>query len=149
MKYSFILLLNMLFVFASCNSGKEDSIEAWKKEIMNAERAFADKVKADGIPAGFLAFAADNAVLKRNGKLVIGKEAIKSRFDNQTSQSEEESLDWEPDYIDVSESGDMAYTYGKFTYSYTDSTGTTQQSNGFFHTVWKRQSDGSWKYVWD
>lgn len=36
-----------------------------------------------------------------------------------------------------------------YTYSVTDSTGETKSSSGIFHTVWKRQADGTWKFVWD
>jgi ketosteroid isomerase-like protein len=56
---------------------------------------------------------------------------------------------WSPDFIDVSKEGDMAYTYGKYVWQSPDSTGKMNVSNGIFHTVWKRQVDGSWKYVWD
>ena len=59
------------------------------------------------------------------------------------------SLVWEPDFIDVSVAGDLAYTYGKFTYTSITESGDTLTSKGIFHTVWKRQEDGSWKYVWD
>ena len=58
-------------------------------------------------------------------------------------------LVWKPDYVDVSESGDLAYTYGKYTFTSRDSTGRKVVSKGIFHTVWKRQEDGSWKFVWD
>ena len=30
-----------------------------------------------------------------------------------------------------------------------DSTGKTNENRGAFHTVWKKQKDGSWRYVWD
>jgi len=44
---------------------------------------------------------------------------------------------------------DLEKEYGKYSYSIIDSTGTEISSNGIFHTVWKKQPDGSWKYVWD
>jgi len=43
----------------------------------------------------------------------------------------------------------MAYTYGKYTMTIIDSAGESKVSNGIFHTVWKKQKDGSWKFVWD
>jgi ketosteroid isomerase-like protein len=43
----------------------------------------------------------------------------------------------------------MAYTYGKYLWKVKDTTGKIQEFKGVFHTVWKRQSDGSWKYGWD
>ena len=89
------------------------------------------------------------AVLMRNNKLVIGKKNLSVLFENQASKPKDEKLSWKPDFVDVSASGDLAYTYGQYTYSYTDSTGTIVESEGVFHTVWKRQADGSWRFVWD
>jgi ketosteroid isomerase-like protein len=56
---------------------------------------------------------------------------------------------WKPDFVDVSKDGEMAYTYGKFTWTFIDSLGNKNNFKGLFHTVWKKQKDGSWKYVWD
>jgi ketosteroid isomerase-like protein len=59
------------------------------------------------------------------------------------------SLVWKPDYVDVSKSGDLGYTYGTYNYTSLDSLGNEQSSSGVFHTVWKRQEDSSWKFVSD
>lgn len=49
----------------------------------------------------------------------------------------------------VSKSGDIAYTYGKYVWEFTNEAGAVKQVRGVFHTVWKKQNDGSWKNVWD
>ena len=103
----------------------------------------------EGISKAFMTYAAEDAVLMRNDKLVIGKNNLAMLFENQASKPKNESLNWKPDFVDVSASGDLAYTYGHFTYSITDSTGTKNESSGVFHTVWKRQTNGSWRFVWD
>ncbi|MBL7111012.1 MAG: DUF4440 domain-containing protein [Bacteroidales bacterium] len=59
------------------------------------------------------------------------------------------SLVWEPEFVDVEESGDLGYTYGSFVFTAKDSTGNDIESKGVFHTVWKRQADGEWRFVWD
>jgi len=43
----------------------------------------------------------------------------------------------------------LAYTYGKYTWQIKDTQGKITKYQGIFHTVWKKQSDGTWKYVWD
>ncbi|MCX2718594.1 YybH family protein [Lentiprolixibacter aurantiacus] len=144
------LLLLITGMFVGCHKdNKKVSMDQWKKEILEAERAFAAMAKAEGIPEAFLAYAADSAVLMRNNSLVIGRGQMTEYFEKQSKSSAEMSLSWEPDFIDVSSSGDMGYTYGKFTFTMTDSTGVKQEGKGIFHTVWKRQQDGSWKFVWD
>jgi ketosteroid isomerase-like protein len=111
---------------------------------MITEKAFALMAKEKGIAEAFYAFAADDAVIKRGQNIINGKEGIREYYEKQPPTGQ---LEWSPDFADVS--GDLGYTYGKFTYSEKDSTGVVKQSTGFFHTVWKRQKDGTWKFVWD
>lgn len=136
----------LLVLLTACNS-REDSSEKWKKEIVETEKAFAALAQNEGITEAFLTYAADDAVLMRNNALVKGKEDIKALL--QAEASENVSLVWQPDFVDVSSSGDLAYTYGKFTYTLSDSLGNENVMEGVFHTVWKRQDDGTWKFVWD
>ena len=124
------------------------SLEKWKNEILETEQNFAKMAMEKGIDKAFLFYAADDAVLIRNNELVIGKNAITKHFENQKSNNDV-SLTWEPDFVDVAKSGDLGYTYGKYIFTSTDSNGNKVESNGVFHTVWKRQPDGTWKFVWD
>ncbi len=150
MKKKIKLLLPAVLLLFSCNvESEKDSVETWKKEIVETEHSFALMAAEEGISKAFMAYAAEDAVLMRNNKLVIGKENLSELFESQVSKPRDEKLSWKPDFVDVSSSGDLGYTYGKFTYSFTDSTGTTIENEGVFHTVWKRQADGSWRFVWD
>ena len=101
----------------------------------------------EGISKAFLAYAADDAVLLRDNRLIIGKDSLRANFKN--GKTDGGNLKWKPDFVDVALSGDLGYTYGKYTYTTVDSTGNKQVAKGIFHTVWKRQTDGSWKFVWD
>ena len=59
-------------------------------------------------------------------------------------------INFASDRVQVAESGDMAYTRGHFTMRSTDpATGQPRQDSGSYLTVWKKQSDGSWKAVED
>lgn len=140
----------MLLILASCHTPPDaGSREIWKQEILDVERDFAAMAEKEGIMEAFLHFAAEDAVLMRNDMLIIGRRQLTEHFQSILSQPEDEKLSWEPDFVDVSASGDLGYTYGAYKYSYTDSTGTPVEHKGVFHTVWKRQSDGSWRFVWD
>jgi ketosteroid isomerase-like protein len=146
--HSLAILAFMLFY--SCNTVPDSaSLETWKQEILEVEADFAAMAAIDGIAAAFLYFAAEDAALMRNDQLFIGREKLEELFANGTSPPHDETLSWIPDFVDVSASGDLAYTYGSYTYSYTDSTGAPVEQSGIFHTVWKRQADGSWRFVWD
>jgi ketosteroid isomerase-like protein len=128
---------------------QENSIEKWKKEIIETELAFAQMAQKEGISKAFLTYAAEDAVLMRNNSLIIGMESIRESFNNQKTELGSVSLTWKPDFVDVASSGDLGYTYGKYVYTVIDSTGNEKTDTGIFHTVWKRQPDGKWKFVWD
>jgi len=139
-----IITLSLIFLMLDACAKNQSALE---KEIEETESEFAQMASEKGIPEAFIYFAADNAVILRNNSIIRGKDSIKIWFSQQSYSNI--SLTWKPDFIDVSESGDLAYTYGKYTYSIIDSTGKERTSSGIFHTVWKKQPDGSWKYVWD
>ncbi len=144
------LILPFFICFYACNtSSKKEPIEKWKREILETEKDFAAMAQQKGISEAFLFYAAEDAVLMRNNSLIIGIEALKERFEKDKSVGDQVSLDWKPDFVDVASSGDLGYTYGKYTYTTTDSIGESKVIEGVFHTVWKRQADGKWKYVWD
>lgn len=150
MKNCILFSIIVVILLISCNyQNSEDSIKKWKTEIIETERDFARMADEEGIEKAFLSYAADDAVLMRNNNLVLGKESIRERFQTPGSPSGSVTLSWEPDFVDVSACGDLGYTYGKYTATITDSLGNIQLDSGIFHTVWKRQPDGFWRYVWD
>ena len=146
MKRILILFILLIPLVHACTP-REEQLEKWKQEIVETEKEFSAMAQKEGIPAAFIAYAAEDAVLMRNNSLIIGKEALAESL--QESSNENVSLIWEPDFVDVAGSGDLGYTYGKFVYTLTDSLGNENVAEGIFHTVWKRQADGSWKFVWD
>jgi ketosteroid isomerase-like protein len=133
---------------AWCQKATVDSIETWKKDVLQTERDFQKKAGDEGIGPAFTAFADENAVILRGGGAVKGKKAI-GDFYARLPANEKVVLTWEPDFVDVSSCGDMAYTYGNYRRIVYDSRGKSTSSSGVFHTVWKRQPGGSWKFVWD
>jgi len=124
---------------------EKKSIKKWKQEILKTEQDFAKMVNEEGIHNAFITYAAEDAVLMRNNKLVIGKNNIDLLYRQQTSKG----LAWVPEFVDVSASGDLGYTYGYYTFTYLDESGEEAEDRGVFHTVWKRQADGNWRFVWD
>lgn len=142
-----IALITLLFLsFLTCETKNDnDLIEKWKQEISESEKNFAKMVKNEGIHNAFVAFASEDAVLMRNNTVIKGKNAIDEHYKGVDTKS----LTWTADFIEVSRSGDLGYTYGTYQYIFKDSLGNEQIDTGIFHTVWKRQPDGTWKYVWD
>jgi ketosteroid isomerase-like protein len=135
-------------LFYSCKTDTASLCEGAKKEIEQAEKDFEKMAAEKGIAEAFWYYADSNAAIRRGGDSVIkGKEGIKNFYS--AGYFKTASVKWSPDFVDAAEKGDMGYTFGKYTWASKDSSGKVNEAKGIFHTVWKKQKDGSWKYVWD
>jgi len=101
-----------------------------------------------GIAEAFYYFADEKAVIKReNDTLIIGKESIRIYYDKKNNKHT--TVNWTPDFVDASDCGTLGYTYGKYVWKIKNPNDDTVVYKGIFHTVWKKQNDNTWKYVWD
>ncbi|MDD4993036.1 MAG: DUF4440 domain-containing protein [Paludibacter sp.] len=144
--------LKFIFIYLSCImvvSGQQPaSCETWKQQVASTEKAFEKMAHDKGITEAFYYFADSMAVIKRaNDSLIYGKECIRHFYALKNYSNA--TVNWTPDFIQVSNDGTLAYTYGKYLWKFKQVDGTTQEFTGIFHTVWKKQKNGSWKYVWD
>jgi|GEM_PF-906671 len=123
------------------------------KQVVNTEVAFSNESVENGIPEAFYRFIDDDGIAlsaagpprtKETFAKMIAAAKKKKKNDDRKSK-----LEWEPIYSHVSKSKDMAYNYGPYEYTITKAKGITQCFYGYFVTVWKRQLDGSWKFVFD
>ncbi|HET6890793.1 MAG TPA: nuclear transport factor 2 family protein [Pyrinomonadaceae bacterium] len=115
------------------------------QSLVDAERAFARTSEAQGTRPAFLAFIAEDGILFRptatNGK--------KWMQQNPLPPSEKRPLlAWQPAFADIAQAGDMGYTFGPWEYK-EDIKDEKPVAYGHFATVWKRQPDGTWKFVID
>ena len=135
----------VMSLYSTAQTVREQSI----KEINAAENAFAKMAAEKGVQQAFVFYAAEDAVIKRgNDSLVRGKVGIGNFY--ATDFFKRALVVWAPNFTDAAESGDMGYTFGNFTWQLKDESGKLiEERKGIFHTVWKKQKDGTWKYVWD
>ncbi len=144
---SVVILIFILLV--SCTPKATTKNNAYfREQIQKVEEDFKNTSQTKGIAEAFYTFADSNAVIKReNDTLIKGRENIKKYYSN--PKFDNASVTWKPNLIEVSEDGTLAYTYGEYIWTVVDSLGTKKDFKGIFHTVWKRQKDRTWKYVWD
>lgn len=109
--------------------------------LVEAERSFAQSAKVMGTRDAFLTWLADSAVifqpLPENGK-----ESWKKR------QPSKSVIAWEPDFAEISASGDLGVTSGPWRFYPADSPGIPA-AWGMFISVWRPQSNGGWQVVAD
>jgi ketosteroid isomerase-like protein len=113
--------------------------------LVEAERSFALTSLEIGTRPAFMKFFADNAVVFRPGP-VRYKEAMKDV--PLPANLKETTLEWEPLYADVAVSGDIGYTTGPAVWT-DHSPAKRPPYYGYYFSVWKRQTTGEWKVVFD
>lgn len=143
------LLFCLLFSISSCsslnhNNDKQNAIQGIEK----AEADFAKLAADSGIHIAFTHYAHDSAIVKtQKDSLIKGIAGISNFYNNPKLKNVQ--LTWKPDFVDAAASGELGYTYGKYNYDLTDSVGKHTVYKGIFHTVWKKNEAGEWKFVWD
>lgn len=112
------------------------------EDLFETDRAFSKLSEETSIEEAFLIYAADNAVILRDNQMpIIGKADISNSFEG---LSGDVVLTWEPLAGEISKSGDLGYTYGIYEFKK-----DTSVSKGTYVSIWKKQRDGSWRYVLD
>jgi ketosteroid isomerase-like protein len=117
-----------------------------RKNVRAADSAFADLGYRMGTAFAFSNSVAPEGVLFGNPQLVIGPRAIDAFLSGRGGES---SLSWHPVFAAVAGSRDLGYTIGEYTSTGRGPTGAAVQHFGKYLTVWKRQSNGTWKFVVD
>ena len=102
-------------------------------QVIAAERAFADYTREHGFKTGFLAYVAPDG---------WGFDPAPSPYPPRLEALPDEPqpgppLHWWPQFAGVANSGDLGFTTG----------GVTIPVRYF--TVWQRQGDGSWRWIYD
>jgi ketosteroid isomerase-like protein len=115
------------------------------QEMVKTEQAFSKMAEEKNIRDAFMAFIADDGLLFRPGA-VNGK---KWMLEHPVPPSDKKPLlAWQPSYAGMAASGDMGFTTGPWEFK-NDIKDEKPSGYGHFMTVWKKQPDGSWKFVVD
>lgn len=141
-----IILLFTLLCWITPGVAAPDK-EKLKAEVAALEDAFCAMARTKGINAAFTHFAApDVAFIDTDPRLFRGPAAVQQRMG---SDQPGVSLTWSAHYTDVSDDGTLGYNYGRFESRRPGPDGREIVRGGWFLSIWKRQPDGSWKYVMD
>ncbi len=117
-----------------------------RRFLYDLEAQFAKATAAGGGKA-FASWFASDAVSIANGKPPVqGHDAIAAQA---TWLPDTYQLTWTPDGGQMGPSGDMGYTWGHYSGHAKDAAGNDITTTGRYITMWKKQSDGSWKVVLD
>ncbi len=108
-------------------------------EIVAAERTFAADGYASGVKLSFLKWSAPDAVMLSPGP--VNAHQTLARAPDQPADYAGPRLIWWPLYAGAAISGDLGFTTGPYAYD--------DDRRGYYFTVWRREADGGWKWVFD
>jgi hypothetical protein len=130
-----ILTIALLALAAACSS--EPQAPADIGPVVEAERAFAARAQATGWVEAFEAYATADAIVLQAGPT----NAHESLAGIDPANRGDTSLSWAPEFAGISRAGDFGFTTGPY------NGGDT--AFGQYFTVWRRQEDGAWKWLYD
>ena len=105
--------------------------------VVAAERAFAADAPSLGIAGSFNKWSTPDAIVIGGGRV----QRVVDAYPDRPRPADEPLLEWWPNFAGIARSGDMGFTTGGVALG--------GQRTGQYFTIWKRQPDGAWKWVYD
>lgn len=121
---------------------EEELARAAVAELLEADRAFNTMAQAEGVPAAFNAYAAEDALIVTGRETLTGRAGIAASYQTWPATAR---LEWAPQTARVSARGDMGWTWGTSTYTAPDGARTP----GRYVSIWTRDVEGNWRYAFD
>lgn len=144
MKKRLLFALALLGPLALSAAQDKDKL---KKEVAAMEDAFSGMAQEKGLLAAFTHFAApDVAFIDTDPRKFRGLDAVRKRMGPDQPGVK---LTWSASFTDVSDDGTLGYNYGRYESRHPGPDRQEIVRGGWFLTIWKRQPDGSWRYVMD
>lgn len=138
MKYIFVIVFCLVVAMSAQG-------QSALQDMVKTEQAFSKMAEEQNARDAFLAFIADEGLLFRPGA-VNGKKWMQ---EHPVPPSDKNPLlAWQPAFAGMSVSGDLGFTTGPWEFK-ADRSDANPSGYGDFVTVWKKQADGTWKFVVD
>jgi ketosteroid isomerase-like protein len=111
-----------------------------KEQVRNTERAFA-KTMADRDHAAFISYLSDEAVFFNGAEALRGPSRVAEAW-KPLYQGAKPQFSWEPEQVEVLDSGTLALSSGPI-YD------PGHKRIGTFSSIWRKEPNGKWKIVFD
>ncbi|HEX8232474.1 MAG TPA: DUF4440 domain-containing protein [Caulobacteraceae bacterium] len=131
------LSLALALLMLAGGASRADAADA--AEVVAAERAFARDGLAMGVKRSFLKWSAPDAIVFDPDP--VKAHAVYGAAPDSDPTKPATPLKWWPRWAGVAQSGDLGFTTGAVERG--------DQRTGHYFTIWKKQADGSWKWIYD
>ena len=136
-------LIAMMGALALGSLGRAAEMTAVTAELVRTEREFFESAFSRGFGEAVRAYIAEDGFLANS--LTLGRAAQSDRA--RATKRERDVIRWRPLHADVAASGDLGFTWGV-----AESAPAKEgpfKPYGIYVTIWRRQTDGTWKFVYD
>jgi ketosteroid isomerase-like protein len=138
------LSVSTIILLLTCQPVVDVQVE--QEKLLQTDRAFAAYSVENGAAEAFNKYLTEDAMQLPAGRNpVFGREII---YQGMMKNQGKYVLDWKPQQAEVSLSGDLGYSWGTYTFSYTSTDGDTTEY-GKYVNIWKKQEDGNWRVFLD
>ncbi|MCF8239904.1 MAG: nuclear transport factor 2 family protein [Melioribacteraceae bacterium] len=132
-----------LLIFSSCKK-EEINMENEIQLLIQTDNDFSTASKELGAAAAFKKFLTKDALQFPGGADVLT--GVESIYSSMLEDDSTYSLTWKPQHAEVSNSGDMGWTWGYYKLTIKES---GQNRFGKYLNVWRKSENGKWKVAAD
>jgi len=144
-----LIASSLVVLPTACHRIDPSPAHADPTSLLETDRSFCQRSLAAGMKVAFVEYADTGVIKMDDGQLASrGIDSLRTRWAAPRPDGPS-PLYWEPQHAEVSSSGDMGYTFGYWRYPAQTEDGRDTIYYGNYVSIWKRQSDGTWKYVLD
>lgn len=157
MRRTYLALAITSLALAGCDAGKDKAhkaagttdVAAIEGQLKSIEAQWEKDYQAHDAEKLAGHYASDGALA--NPGSVLATDDVGRRLEiEKVAANKNSKISFSSDRVGVAKSGDFAYTRGHYTDEQTDpKTRQITALTGSYLTVWKKQSDGSWKAIED
>jgi ketosteroid isomerase-like protein len=152
-----IALVALVVATVDCNFGSSSSSTASSTPtasgaegdaLMQVSRDWAKAAEARDVERTLSYWSDDAMTLEPDRPAIAGKAALRNLVQS-GFKDPKFTITWEPEQAEISQAGDMGYLIEHNRITFTDTTGKVRTVFGKGVTIWKKDSNGTWKCVLD
>lgn len=136
-----------LMTIISCNQ-KEVDVSNEGEKLMQLSREWSRSASSRDVEKTLSYWTDDAVVISAGQPILKGKDAIRQMVEG-GYKNPSFKISWEPKSAEISKSGDLGYLIEDSQITINDSTGKPVTQHFKSVTIWKKQTDGTWKNVVD
>ncbi|HEX2568526.1 MAG TPA: DUF4440 domain-containing protein [Polyangia bacterium] len=111
--------------------------------LMRIDKEFSATAEKVGVGRAFSMYAANPTIRFSAPAVKVSPSELAKEFPPDLR------LSWSPEEAMAAASGDLGFTWGRWTLHGKNKDGSPREVHGKYVTIWKKQADGTWKFVLD